>query len=81
MYRRRTEATTEDEDDVEFGPRKAIKLEDAANAAGNFYVILCLFYFWVSVIAVVCGIRQTDVQKIYFSMHYAAYHLLAHFCI
>ena len=44
--RRRTETANEDEDDVEFAPRKAIKLEDAANPAGN----LCCFVLGISAV-------------------------------
>lgn len=43
LYRRRVEISNDDddpEDDVEFAPRKAIKLEDAVHSAGNCSVIL-----------------------------------------
>lgn len=45
VCRRRTETSNEDDendDDIEFAPRKAIKLEDAANSAGNFCCVLLL---------------------------------------
>ena len=43
LYRRRVEISNDDddpEDDVEFAPRKAIKLEDGVHSAGNCSVIL-----------------------------------------
>jgi len=38
----------DNDDDVEFAPRKAIKLEDAANSAGNLcwlHFVLCFFCY------------------------------------
>jgi len=42
------ETSHDDDDDVEFAPRKAIKLEDAANSAGNLcwlHFVLCFFCY------------------------------------